>query len=81
MYDLYDKNGFPEIFESDTLDPQLHEGLQDVFQQLKTGQMDSINDYFGSMVHDIKAFKSFVPGNVYSIRITSYNVCYTKLLR
>jgi len=67
LYHLYDKEGFPEIFQSKNIDPELKQGLKDVFIHVKNGQMDSLNNYFGNMVHDIKAFKSFMPETVYSI--------------
>ena len=67
LYDLYDKDGFPEIFQEKNIDHDLSKGLKDVFVHVKTGQMDSLNNYFGNMVHDIKAFKSFMPETVYSI--------------
>jgi hypothetical protein len=35
LYDLYDKNGFPEIFQSKSLDPELKQGLEDVLTMLK----------------------------------------------
>jgi hypothetical protein len=67
LYSFYDKDGFPQVFESDSLDNDLKMGLQDLFQQIKTGQTDSINQHFGNMVHDIKDIKSFMPDMVYSI--------------
>lgn len=67
LYNFYDNKGFPEVFDSESVDPDVYEGLKEVFQQLKNGQMDSIDNYFGNMVHDIKDFKSFLPGTVYSI--------------
>jgi hypothetical protein len=72
LYSYYDKDGFPQVFESDSIDFDLKMGLQDLFQQIKSGQTDSINQHFGNMVHDIKDLKSFMPDMVYSI------VCRTK---
>jgi hypothetical protein len=67
LYDYYDKEGFPEVFESKELDPDIRVGLKDLFQKIREGQMDSLKNYFGNMVHDIKEFKSFIPQTVYSI--------------
>jgi hypothetical protein len=67
IYNLYDKEGFPLVFETKDMDTEIHEGLKDLFRQVKTGQLDSLNNYFGNMVHDIKEFKSFIPQTVYSI--------------
>jgi hypothetical protein len=67
LYDLYDKEGFPGVFISKEIDPDLKEGLKEVFNKVKTGQIDSLHSYFGNMVHDIEKLKSFVPKTVYSI--------------
>jgi hypothetical protein len=67
LYKLYDQNGFPEVYKTTNMDNEIYEGLQDVFQHIKSGQLDSLNNYFGNMVHDIKEFKSFLPQTVYSI--------------
>ncbi len=72
FYALYDIEGFPQVFETKNIDLDLKKGLQDLFQQIKTGQVDSIEHSFGNMVHDIKDLKSFMPDMVYSI------VCHTK---
>jgi len=67
LYELYDKEGFPGVFESKNMDLDLRKGLQDLFIQIKAGQIDSINHSFGNMVHDIRDLKSFMPDMVYSI--------------
>ena len=72
LYNLYDKEGFPQVFETVKMDADLKSGLQILFQKIKAGQVDSINHSFGNMVHDIKDLKSFMPDMVYSI------VCHTK---
>jgi hypothetical protein len=67
LYNLYDKEGFPGVFIAKEIDPDLKEGLKEVFNKVKTGQIDSLRSYFGNMVHDIEKFKSFAPKTVYSI--------------
>ncbi|MBN1253326.1 MAG: DUF2304 domain-containing protein [Bacteroidales bacterium] len=67
LYGYYDRNSYPEIFYHTDINKDVYDGLQDIFTKIKAGQLDSINNYFGNMVHDIKEFKSFLPGNVYSI--------------
>jgi hypothetical protein len=67
LYDIYDKEGFPQVFYSKDMDRDLNTGLKYVFKQVKTGQLDSLNKYFGNMVHDIRKLKSFIPKTVYSI--------------
>jgi hypothetical protein len=67
LYNYYDKDGYPEIFYKKDINKDLYKGLKDVYQEVKNGQLDSLNNHFGNMVHDIKKFKSFLPENVYSI--------------
>jgi len=67
LYSFYDKNSYPEIFYHRDINTELYDGLQDIFKKIKKGELDSINNHFGNMVHDIKEFKSFLPENVYSI--------------
>ena len=67
LYDYYDKNSYPEIFHHSEINQELYDGLKDIFQKIKKNELDSINNHFGNMVHDIKEFKSFLPENVYAI--------------
>lgn len=67
LYELYNKEDYPAIFNSSEINPELYEGLKDVYLKIKSGQLDSLNQHFGNMVHDIKEFKSFLIENVYSI--------------
>ncbi|MFN8254829.1 MAG: hypothetical protein U0W24_04015 [Bacteroidales bacterium] len=72
LYKYYDKEGFPGVFYNDSLDQDLKTVLTDLFTKIKTGETDSLENNFGSMVHDIKNLKSFLPDVVYAI------VCHTK---
>ncbi len=67
LYEHYNSEGYPAIFNSSEMNPELLEGLKDVYFKVKSGQIDSLSEHFGNMVHDIKEFKSFIPENVYSI--------------
>jgi len=67
----YDNEGFPQIFYSDDLTPDLREGLTILFDKVKKGKTDSIQTMFGNMVHDFKQFGAFVPKQVY--KITSHS--------
>ena len=67
LYEYYNKKDYPAIFNSSEMKPELYEGLKDVYLKIKSGQLDSLNEHFGNMIHDIKEFKSFLPENVYSI--------------
>lgn len=67
LYEHYNREGYPAIFYSSEINSELYEGLKNVYFKVKSDQLDSLNEHFGNMVHDIKEFKSFLPGNVYSI--------------
>jgi hypothetical protein len=67
LYDYYDNNGFPEVFYAQGMDKDLETGLKNMFRQIRAGQLDSLKNYFGNMVHDIQEFKSFLPETPYSI--------------
>ncbi len=67
LYEFYNQEGYPGIFYHKDINKDLYKGLKEVYQNIKTGQLDSVSEHFGNMVHDIKKFNSFLPGNVYSI--------------
>jgi len=67
LYDYYDEEGYPAIFYTKDINKDLYKGLKEVYQKVKKGQLDSLNDHFGNMVHDIAKVKSFLPENVYTI--------------
>ncbi len=67
MYKFYDNNGFPEIYNSKNIDKDFKAALTKVFSEIKNDKLDSIDNHFGNMVHDMKKFKEFVPDEVYSI--------------
>jgi len=63
----YDKNGFPEIFSSANIDKNLKIGLQKLFMQLKTENIDELEGLFGSGIQDIKDVSEFEKDNIYKI--------------
>ncbi len=65
--DLYDKNGFPQIFYHKGIDKEFKEILSAVFTKIKTGNYDADDKYFGSMVHDVAGFKQYKEGRIYKI--------------
>ncbi len=67
LYEYYNNDGYPGIFYTKDIDKDLYQGLKDIYQKVKSGQVDSISDHFGNMVHDIQKVKSFLPESVYSI--------------
>ncbi len=67
LYDYYNEDDYPAIFNAKEINPELYDGLKDVYLKIQSNQLDSLTNHFGNMVHDIKEFKSFLPENVYSI--------------
>ncbi len=64
---LYDKDGFPEIYDMENIDTSLKEKLSEIFKKIKNGDAYSIDNTFGNMVHDMEGIKSFEPNIVYKI--------------
>lgn len=69
LYDLYDKNGFPQIFNSAEIDEDTKETLADIFELLKTNQTEELEGIFGSMVQDVKKYNEFIERQIYKIVI------------
>jgi len=67
IFKLYDKNGFPEIFNSSGLDNDIKLGLQELFSQLKTENIEDLEGLFGSGIQDIKGISEFEKDNIYKI--------------
>ncbi len=67
LYEFYNQEGYPGIFYHKDINKDLYKGLKEVYQNIKTGQLDSVSEHFGNMVHDIKKFNSFLPENIYTI--------------
>lgn len=67
LFEHYDVDNFPAIFETDSLPDASREALKQVFATIKLGQTEQLNNSFGNMVHDVEAFKSFQTETVYSI--------------
>lgn len=67
LYSWYNNDGYPEIYFAKNIDKDLYNGLKEVYQKLINDQIDSLENSFGNMVHDIKDFKAFTPETVYSI--------------
>ncbi len=63
----YNMDGFPSIYYSQDMDQDSQDILQSLFQKAKKGKLDTIKGKFGSMIHDFKEFKSFVPKQIYKI--------------
>ena len=72
LTELYDKEGFPQIFFSKNLDKKLMGGLELIFTKIKEDNYSADDKYFGNMVHDIPQLKAYKIGEIYRI------VCRTK---
>ncbi len=69
LFDLYDNNGFPQIFYSKNIDNDIKHGLKELFTQLKTDNIVDLQGVFGSGIQDIKGINEFEKDNIYSIVI------------
>jgi hypothetical protein len=69
LYDLYDVNGFPQIFYSSDIDTDLKDGLLYLFELLKSGKTDELDGIFGNMVQDVKKYNEFIERQIYKIVI------------
>jgi hypothetical protein len=67
LCDIYDKNGFPQIYYFKGIDPKLKESLAFVFAKIKSGDFKADDKYFGNMVHDVKEFKNYETDQIYKI--------------
>jgi hypothetical protein len=67
LFSMYDSEGFPQIFNFKGIDPQLKESLKFVFDKVKKGEFGPDDNYFGSMVHDVKEYKSYDTEVIYKI--------------
>lgn len=69
LYDLYDVDGFPQIFNSSEIDSDVKEGLTYVFELLKANKTEELDGVFGSMVQDVKKYNEFIENQIYKIVI------------
>lgn len=69
MLNDYDKAGFPQIFKSKGMNPDLSKGIQILFEDVKENKLNPQAIYFGNMVHDLKGIKSYRTDVVYKILI------------
>ncbi len=67
ILNFYDKNGFPQIFNSKNLDEDIKRGLQELFLKLKTKNIEELEGLFGSGIQDIKDINEFEKDNIYKI--------------
>jgi len=69
IFSYYDINGFPQIFYYKNINYQLTESLTDIFDKIKTGDTDKLENIFGSMVQDVKKENMFKERQIYKIVI------------
>lgn len=80
IYDAYDHNDFPEIYEGitelkdengnvadKTSKEKIEKDLKNKFMFIKTGQEDFSGDSHGVAIHDIKSISEYKKGFVYEI--------------
>lgn len=82
LFPYYDRDGFPAIYDSETLDDATRAALADLFSKLKTaeglyrgdaeGALEKpLRNLFGNAVHDLQRFRRFEVGTVYSLVVHS----------
>lgn len=82
LFPYYDRDGFPAIYDSETLDNATRAALADLFSKLKTaenlyrgaaeGTLEKpLRKIFGNAVHDLQRFRRFEVGTVYSLVVHS----------
>ena len=69
---FYNKDGFPQIFYFKAIDQEFREILTQIFEDIKSDNLQEDDNYFGNMVHDIANFNEYKPDRIYKI------VCHTK---
>jgi len=69
LYDLYDKNGFPQIYNTANIDKDVYASLTSIFELLKTNNTDELDGIFGSMVQDVKKYNEFTEYQIYKVVI------------
>lgn len=63
---LYEKDGFPMIYQSENISEKVRKSLIDLFATVKSGDAGN-RDQFGNAVHDLDGIKTFEPGITYQI--------------
>lgn len=71
LYDLYDINGFPQIFFSEENKENFNNGIKYIFELLKSENTQEIDGIFGNMVQDVKKYNEFKEREIYKIIIHS----------
>ena len=67
IFKFYDKNGFPQIFNSQNMDSDVKQGLQELFFKLKNKNIEELEGLFGSGIQDIQNINEFEKDNIYKI--------------
>lgn len=67
LISMYNDNGFPAIFYYKGMNIRQKEILEDIFTKIRYNEYTDEKGQFGNVIHDIKSFKSFDTGQVYSI--------------
>jgi len=67
LLNLYDKNGFPELFRQKNMQQAAEIELKSVFLQMKANIAGTDSTAFGNAVHDVFGLKQFEINTVYKI--------------
>ena len=69
LFDYYDDEGFPQVFNSAEVDTAYVNRMSELFTKIKTSDTEEIDGIFGSMVQDIRFQNEFMENHVYQIII------------
>ena len=69
LFDLYDDEGFPQIFDADGIDDDFVNLMTELFAKIKAGDTEDIKGIYGSMVQDVQNLNEFAEGHAYEIII------------
>lgn len=68
LFEYYEKSNFPMIFNSKNSSDLFKIGIENLFAQIKSGNLEEIENVFGNMVQNaLQTMQNGVEGNVYKI--------------
>ena len=69
LFNYYDDEGFPQVFNSAEADTAYVNRMSELFTKIKDGNTEEIEGIYGSMVQDIQKLNEFMENHVYQIII------------
>jgi hypothetical protein len=69
LFNYYDDQGFPQVFNNAKADTAYINRMSELFEKVKNGKTEEIEGIFGSMVQDIQKLNEFEENKTYKIVI------------